>query len=86
MLNAQWIIKLTRDRPDFAWANTFGRMQQVSMVGFAVGGSTVSLNMYDGFYVLIMLGAAARQLVNVELQTQTVPSPAPVRPALAIVK
>jgi putative inorganic carbon (hco3(-)) transporter len=70
VMDARWLIRRTRDRPDLAWANHFGRMLQVSVIGFAVGGSFVTLGMYDGFYVLVIMGAAARRIVAAELATQ----------------
>jgi putative inorganic carbon (hco3(-)) transporter len=68
--NAQWLIRRTRGSPDLAWANHFGRMLQVALVGFAVGGSFANLDMYDGFYALVMLGAVARRIIAAELATQ----------------
>jgi probable O-glycosylation ligase (exosortase A-associated) len=68
--DSRWLIWHTRDKPSLAWGNHFGRMLQVSMVGFAVGGTTVSLNTYDGFYAMVMLGCIVRRLVSAELDTQ----------------
>jgi putative inorganic carbon (HCO3(-)) transporter len=65
--NAQWLIKRTRGDPDLVWANNFGRMYQVALVGFAVGGSFATLDMYDGFYALVIMGAIARRIVAAEL-------------------
>jgi probable O-glycosylation ligase (exosortase A-associated) len=90
VMDARWLIRQTRDRPDLAWANHFGRMLQVSIVGFAVGGSFVTLGMYDGFYALVIMGAAARRIVAAELAAEGrtrdaplagVPAPAAAAPA-----
>jgi putative inorganic carbon (HCO3(-)) transporter len=71
VVDARWLIRNTKAvNPGLAWANHFGRMLQASMVGFGVGGITLSLNMYDGFYALVMLGAAARRLVAADLAAQ----------------
>jgi putative inorganic carbon (hco3(-)) transporter len=69
-LDAQWLIRRTRDNVELAWANNFGRMLQASLVGFGVGGSFGNLDMYDGFYVLVILVAAARRIVAAELASQ----------------
>ena len=69
-LDAQWLIARTRDNVELAWANNFGRMLQASLAGFAVGGSFGNLDMYDGFYVLVIMVAAARRVVVAELASQ----------------
>jgi probable O-glycosylation ligase (exosortase A-associated) len=68
--DAQWLIRRTRSRADLIWANNFGRMLQVALVGFGVGGSFTNLDMYDGFYALVIMGAVARRIVAAELATQ----------------
>jgi probable O-glycosylation ligase (exosortase A-associated) len=70
VVDARWLIRQTRNKPDLEWANQFGRMLQASIAGYVVGGSFVSLNMYDGFYAVVLLGAAARRIVAAELATQ----------------
>jgi putative inorganic carbon (hco3(-)) transporter len=75
--DAQWLIRRTRGSPELAWANNFGRMFQAGLVGFAVGGSFVSLDLYDGFYAMAILGASARRIVAAELaaRPRTVETP-----------
>lgn len=68
-LNAQWLIRRTRGRPKLEWANKFGLMLQVALVGFAVGGSFDNLEMWDGLYALVIMGAAARRIIAAELAT-----------------
>ncbi len=70
VLNAQWLIRRTRGNADLVWANNFGRMLQASLAGFAVGGSFGNLDMYDGFYVLVIMVAAARRIVAAQLSAQ----------------
>jgi putative inorganic carbon (HCO3(-)) transporter len=67
ILDTRWLIRQTRGRPDLDWANKFARMLQVSLVGYGVGASFANLEMYDGFYVLVIMGAAARRIVAAEL-------------------
>jgi hypothetical protein len=68
-MDAQWLIRRTRDSVELAWANNFGRMMQASLAGFALGGSFGNLDTYDGFYVLLIMVAVARRLVAAELAT-----------------
>ena len=70
VVDGRWLIRQTRDRPDLEWANQFGRMLQASIVGYVVGGSFVNLGLYDGFYAVVVLGAAARRIVASELAIQ----------------
>ncbi|HEY1299981.1 MAG TPA: putative O-glycosylation ligase, exosortase A system-associated [Stellaceae bacterium] len=71
-LDAQWLIRKTRRRPELLWANNLGRMLQVALVGYCAGGSFVSLATYDGFYVLVIIGAAAHRIVAAELASVAV--------------
>ena len=72
-MNGRWLVKRTRGRSDLLWANNFGRMLQASLVGFAIGGSFGNLELFDGFYVVVMMGAAARRIVAAELATEDRP-------------
>jgi probable O-glycosylation ligase (exosortase A-associated) len=66
-LDAQWLIRRSRGDPELAWANNLGRMLQVSLVGYCVGGTFVTLAMYDGFYAVVIIAASARRVVAAEL-------------------
>ncbi|MGD9617226.1 MAG: putative O-glycosylation ligase, exosortase A system-associated [Alphaproteobacteria bacterium] len=77
MVNAQWLIRRTRGSPELLWANNFGRMLQAALVGYMVGGSFVNLEMYDAFYVMVVMSAAARRLVAVELAARDPAAKAP---------
>lgn len=83
-LDAQWLIRRTRDKVELAWANNFGRMLQASLAGFAVGGSFGNLDTYDGFYVLVIMVAAARRVVAAQLSTQRRSLGKPIVPAVAV--
>lgn len=65
--DAQWLIRHSRGDPGLAWANNLGRMLQVSLVGYAIGGTFVTLAMYDGFYAVVIIAASARRIVAAEL-------------------
>jgi putative inorganic carbon (hco3(-)) transporter len=75
LLDARWLMRQIRGRADLVWANSLARMLQASLVGFAVGGSFASMDLYDGFYLLIIIGAATRRVVAAELNKATAPSP-----------
>ncbi len=66
-VDTQWLIRRSRNEPDLAWANNLGRMLQVSLVGYCVGGTFVTLAMYDGFFAVVLIAAAARRVVATEL-------------------
>ena len=66
-VDTHWLIRRTRGDAELAWANNFGRMSQVAVVGFAVGGSFANLPMFDGFYAVLIMIAAARRIVAAEL-------------------
>ncbi len=63
MIDARWLVRTARRRPELAWADDLGRMLQASLVGFAVGGTFASLEYYDGFYAVVIIAAAARRAV-----------------------
>jgi len=68
------LLRLTRGRPDLAWAQDLGRMAQVSIVAYLVSGTFLSLSYWDYYWtLLVVLGAtyalaarAVRGEVNAE--------------------
>jgi probable O-glycosylation ligase (exosortase A-associated) len=58
------IIKLTKPRPELAWAGTLATMLQVSMVGFGVGGAFLSLLYFDVPYYLMAMMVITRGIVE----------------------
>jgi putative inorganic carbon (HCO3(-)) transporter len=67
------LVRLTRGRTGLAWAENFGLMIQVSLVGFAVGGAFLSLVNFDVPYYLIGVMVATMALVERELRAQAFP-------------
>lgn len=63
-LAARNVVRLTKDRPDLAWARSLAAMLQVSIVGFAVGGAFLSLGFYDLYYALVALVAVTQHVVR----------------------
>jgi probable O-glycosylation ligase (exosortase A-associated) len=52
------------DREIEPWIPKFGYYAQISLVVFCVGGAAVSLEMWDGYFVVIALIAAAQKLAR----------------------
>jgi putative inorganic carbon (HCO3(-)) transporter len=84
MLNARWLIRRTRGCPELLWANNFGRLSQAALVGYMVGGSFASLEIYDGFYALVLMGSIAQQLVATELAARDRTAKAPLTGTLSL--
>ncbi len=64
------VVRATDDRPDLLWANQFGRMMQVSIVGFAVGGAFLNLVNFDVPYYLMGATLVVRRLIDRQLETE----------------
>jgi len=55
------LVRASRDRPDLLWADNLARATQVSLVGFAVGGTFVNIAYWElPYYEMIILMAAHR--------------------------
>lgn len=65
--DASWLVRHSRGNPDLEWANTLGRMLQASLVGYCAGGSFATQAMFDGFYAVVIIAAAARRIVAAEI-------------------
>lgn len=63
---ASRIRKDTQKVPEAAWANNLAGMCQVSLIGFAVGGSFLSLAYFDLPYNIIVVLVALRRWVNLK--------------------
>ena len=66
-IDARWLIRYARGHPELVWADQLGRLLQASLIGYAVAGTFASMNLYDGFYVIVIIAAAARRVVAGEL-------------------
>jgi probable O-glycosylation ligase (exosortase A-associated) len=67
LLAARNVIRLTRDRPDLAWARSLAAMLQVSIIGYAVTGAFLSLGFFDLYYALVALVAVTQLVVRREI-------------------
>lgn len=56
--NTSATLSVTRDRPELDWATKLARMMQVSIIGFLVGGSALSMAYYDGFLIIVAMTAS----------------------------
>jgi probable O-glycosylation ligase (exosortase A-associated) len=65
---ASKLIRVTRGRPDLAWAQHYGLMVQVTLIAFAVGGAFLSLILFDVPYYLLMILVVMHKLVQRELK------------------
>ena len=63
-----WIIRNTAKRKELHWAFALARMIQVSLIGFAVGGTFLSLLYFDVPYYLMAAMVVTRVLVEKELK------------------
>jgi probable O-glycosylation ligase (exosortase A-associated) len=67
------LTRLARNRPELAWAYDFGRMAQVSIVAYLVGGTFLSLSYWDFYWTLLVAIAGAHTLAVGELQHKRAP-------------
>ena len=61
IINSFRLIRLARGRPELEWVQDLGRMSQVAIVAYLVGGTFLPLSYWDYFFTLMMiLGGDAR--------------------------
>ena len=60
---ASALIRASRDSPSHAWAGDLGRMVQVSLVGYLVGGSFLNLAYWDVPYYLMVALVVAQDAI-----------------------
>jgi len=65
--NCRTIIRRTKDVPELRWANDLGHMSIVALLGYAIGGSFLSLPYWDFYYTLLIVIAAVRRISLAEL-------------------
>lgn len=79
-----WIAKQAKDDPDTQWMADLARMLQVSIVGYAVGGTFLGLAYFDFYYHLIAVVILLKVLLQDHLKQRaamTVPD-RPLSPAV----
>ena len=70
LLTGSWIISRTKNRPELTWASNLAAMLQVSMVGYAVGGTFLSQALFDLYWVLVVLMIQTSIIVKKELAAE----------------
>ena len=71
VFNARRIVKLTRDRPELAWARDLARMVQVSIVAYAVTGTFLPIAYWDIYFTVLVALQMTLVLVRQELRQGT---------------
>ena len=61
------IIRMSKGLPDLLWATNLAKMLQVSIIGYAVGGSFLSVLYFDVFYYIIACLVLLRTIVEKEV-------------------
>ena len=74
-LKCAGLMRAASIRPQIAWAGELGRMLQVTLVGFAVGGAFLSLINFDVPYYLVAIILATAALVRREKEAAVAPKP-----------
>jgi putative inorganic carbon (hco3(-)) transporter len=79
------LVRTARRRTelDLAWARDFGLMLQVTLVGFAAGGTFLSLVNFDVPYYLVGITAATLAIVEREVRAQEASGSKPATPAFS---
>jgi probable O-glycosylation ligase (exosortase A-associated) len=55
--------RLTRNRPDLAWAGDLGRMIPVSVVAYLSGGAFLSLSYWDYYWTMLIVAGSTHSIV-----------------------
>jgi probable O-glycosylation ligase (exosortase A-associated) len=71
-LQCRGLVRAAKNRPELAWAGELGRMMQVTLVGFAVGGVFLSLVRLDVPYYFVGVTLVATVLARRETNAQPV--------------
>ena len=65
------VLRMTRDRPELAWARSLAAMIQVSFIGYAVTGAFLSLGFFDLYYALVAVITVTQLVVKREIAKST---------------
>jgi probable O-glycosylation ligase (exosortase A-associated) len=61
------LVRLSKTHPQLAWAGDLGRMAQVSIIAYCVGGTFLSLAYWDYYWTLLIVLAAAYGVARQEV-------------------
>ncbi|HUB96170.1 MAG TPA: putative O-glycosylation ligase, exosortase A system-associated [Stellaceae bacterium] len=62
--NASVTRRAARSRPEFTWAGDLATMCQVSLAGYFLAGTFLSMAYYDGYYTLIAVLSLLREITS----------------------
>src|SRR5262249_15890302 len=77
VLNARWLVRAAKGRPELAWVSDLGRMSQASLVGYFVAGAFLSLGYWIQELLLLVILCGAPRLVTAEPRASRKPATAP---------
>lgn len=60
------VRRITKNRPDQAWARDLAQMLQFSLVGFATGGAFLSLAIFDLYYHIVAISMMVHYVILAE--------------------
>ncbi len=63
IINSFRLTRLARGRPELEWVQDLGRMSQVAIIAYLVGGTFLPLSYWDYFFTLLMILAATHEIV-----------------------
>jgi len=66
-LTCSWLIRASKDRPEFDWASLLGRAGQGVLVGYWAAGTFASLAYLDEYWCALFIFEAARRLLTQEI-------------------
>lgn len=65
--SAAWVIRHTKELAELTWARDLASMIQVSIIGYAVGGTFLGLAYFDLYYHLVAIALLVRAYVSREI-------------------
>ena len=80
--NAGKIRRQTRGQKDLRWMHDLATMIQISLAAFCVGAASVSLEMWEGYFLLIVMVVSMQKILQGQVNPSMAPSP-PLRHSVA---
>jgi hypothetical protein len=62
----RWLKRSCRDDPALAWARDLASMTQVGLITFLVGAAALSMQFWEGFWLMVVLIHSARSAIEHE--------------------
>ncbi len=78
IVNSFRLVRLARGHPELDWLRDLGRMSQVAIVAYLVGGTFLPLSYWDYFFTLLIILEAALEVARARVPAASLPwRPAP---------